>query len=200
MVSLLSTAIRHFRPCPTWIPTFPDVTWLSEFKMTPTINRKRKKRFSTVRDGAAIQISRPTTIFPTMPQSGSMLSVKSKSGVVTNVGHVSGIALQSTTVQKLFPIPVWSRQSWIGSQQRRATSISSYIQVGRVWKWVAVEIMSVMLLETEVTSTSRKISDFFQWGCLWFSRSFQWTGKSCVHAQMLLTTDWRWRPPCRKWK
>ena len=39
-----------------------------------------------MRDSAAIQISRPTTIFPTMPQSGSILSVKSKSGVVTKCG------------------------------------------------------------------------------------------------------------------
>ena len=39
--------------------------------------------------------------------SGSVLSVKSKSGVVENVGAAFGIASQSTTVQKLFPVPVW---------------------------------------------------------------------------------------------
>ena len=39
--------------------------------------------------------------------SGSVLGVKSKSGVVENVGAAFGIALQTTTVQKLFPVPVW---------------------------------------------------------------------------------------------
>ena len=38
--------------------------------------------------------------------SGSVLSVNSKSGVVENVGTAFGIALQTTTVQKLFLVPV----------------------------------------------------------------------------------------------
>ena len=39
--------------------------------------------------------------------SGSVPNVKSKSGVVENVGVAFEIASQSTTVQKLFPVPVW---------------------------------------------------------------------------------------------
>ncbi len=39
--------------------------------------------------------------------SGSVLSVKSKSGVVENAGAAFGIALQTTTLQKLFLVPVW---------------------------------------------------------------------------------------------
>ena len=37
----------------------------------------------------------------------SIHSVKSKSGVVENVGVAFEIASQSFTVQKLFPVPVW---------------------------------------------------------------------------------------------
>ena len=39
--------------------------------------------------------------------SGSVPSVKSMSGVVENVGVAFEIASQYTTVQKLFPFPVW---------------------------------------------------------------------------------------------
>ncbi len=39
--------------------------------------------------------------------SGSVPSVKSKSGVVEKVGVAFEIASQSTTAQKLFPVPVW---------------------------------------------------------------------------------------------
>ncbi len=39
--------------------------------------------------------------------SGRVLGVKSKSGVVENVGVAFRIALQTTTVQKLFLVPVW---------------------------------------------------------------------------------------------
>ena len=37
----------------------------------------------------------------------SVISVKSKSGVIENVRTAFGIASQSTAVQKLFPVPVW---------------------------------------------------------------------------------------------
>jgi hypothetical protein len=37
---------------------------------------------------------------------GSVLIVKSKLGVVENVGAAFGIALQTTTVQKIFLVPV----------------------------------------------------------------------------------------------
>ncbi len=39
--------------------------------------------------------------------SSSVPSVKSKSGVVENVGAAFEHALQTTTVQKLFLVPVW---------------------------------------------------------------------------------------------
>jgi hypothetical protein len=63
--------------------------------------------------------------------SGSVLGVKSKSGVVENVGAAFRIALQTTTVQKLFPVLVWWAPSCIGSPQCQATSRSSW--PGRPW-------------------------------------------------------------------
>ncbi len=39
--------------------------------------------------------------------SGSVIRVKSKSCVIDNVEEAIGIALQSTTVKKLFPVSVW---------------------------------------------------------------------------------------------
>jgi hypothetical protein len=41
------------------------------------------------------------------PTSGSVLYVKSKSGVVEKLGTAFQIASQSSTVQMLFPVPVW---------------------------------------------------------------------------------------------
>ena len=48
-----------------------------------------------------------TNVDQRRPTSGSVLNVKSKSGVVENVRAAFGIVSQSTTIQKLFPVPVW---------------------------------------------------------------------------------------------
>ena len=52
-------------------------------------------------------LSSSTNVGQRRPTSGSVLRVKSKSGVVDNVEKAFGIASQSTTVEKLFPVPVW---------------------------------------------------------------------------------------------
>ena len=52
-------------------------------------------------------LSSSTNVDQRRPTSGSVLRVKSKSGVVDNVEEAIGIASQSTTVEKLFPVPVW---------------------------------------------------------------------------------------------
>ena len=52
-------------------------------------------------------LSSSTNVDQRRPTSGSVLRVKSKSGVVDNVEEAFGIASQSTTVEKLFPVPVW---------------------------------------------------------------------------------------------
>ena len=41
------------------------------------------------------------------PASDSVIRVMSKSGVVDDVEEAIGIASESTTVEKLFPFPVW---------------------------------------------------------------------------------------------
>ena len=52
-------------------------------------------------------LSSSTNVGQRRPASGSVMHVKSKSGVVDNVEEAIGIASQSTTVEKLFPVPVW---------------------------------------------------------------------------------------------
>mgnify|MGYP003391566832 len=52
-------------------------------------------------------LSSSTNVDQRRQTSGSVLRVKSKSGVVDNVEEAIGIASQSTTVEKLFPVPVW---------------------------------------------------------------------------------------------
>ena len=52
-------------------------------------------------------LSSSTNVGQRRPASGSVMRVKSKSGVVDNVEEAIGIASQSTTVEKLFPVPVW---------------------------------------------------------------------------------------------
>ena len=52
-------------------------------------------------------LSSSTNVDQRRPTSGSVLRVKSKSCVVDNVEEAFGIASQSTTVEKLFPVPVW---------------------------------------------------------------------------------------------
>ncbi len=52
-------------------------------------------------------LSSSTIVDQRRPTSGSVLSVKSKSSVVENVGAAFGIASQLTIVTKLFPVPVW---------------------------------------------------------------------------------------------
>ncbi len=51
-------------------------------------------------------LSSSTNVDQRRRMSGRVLSVKSKSGVVENVGTAFEIALETTTVQKLFPVPV----------------------------------------------------------------------------------------------
>ena len=48
-----------------------------------------------------------TIVFQPLSTSGSVPSVKLKSGVVENVGVAFEIASKSPSVQKLFPVPVW---------------------------------------------------------------------------------------------
>ena len=52
-------------------------------------------------------LSSSTNVGQRRPASGSVLRVKSKSGVVDNVEEAFGIASQSTTVEKLFSVQVW---------------------------------------------------------------------------------------------
>ena len=58
--------------------------------------------------------------------SSSVLNVKSMSGVVENLAAAFEIASQSSTIQALFPVPVWWPPSWIRSQKRQETSTLSY--------------------------------------------------------------------------
>ena len=51
-------------------------------------------------------LSSSTNVDERRPTSGCVLRVKSKSGVVDNVEEAFEIASQSTTVQKLLPVPV----------------------------------------------------------------------------------------------
>ncbi len=46
-------------------------------------------------------------VYQRQSASGNVPSVKSKSDVVEKVGVAFEIAWQSTTVQQLFPVPVW---------------------------------------------------------------------------------------------
>ena len=48
-----------------------------------------------------------TIVYQPLSTSGSVPSVKSKSGVVENVGVAFEIASKSPSVQKLFPVSVW---------------------------------------------------------------------------------------------
>jgi len=48
-----------------------------------------------------------TIVYQPLSTSGSVPSVKSKSGVVENVGVAFEIAWKSPSVQKLIPVPVW---------------------------------------------------------------------------------------------
>ena len=52
-------------------------------------------------------LSSSTNVDQRRPTSSSVLRVTSKSGMVDNVEEAFGIASQSTTVEKLFPVPVW---------------------------------------------------------------------------------------------
>ena len=52
-------------------------------------------------------LSSSTNVGQRRQASGSVIRVKSKSCVVDNVEEAIGIASQSTTVEKLFPVPVW---------------------------------------------------------------------------------------------
>ena len=52
-------------------------------------------------------LSSSTNVGQHRQASGSVIRVKSKSCVVDNVEEAIGIASQSTTVEKLFPVPVW---------------------------------------------------------------------------------------------
>ena len=105
--------------------------------------------------------------------SGSDDSVIFESGMVENMGVDVGIMAPSLAIQKLFPLPVWlsailnfgSLSSSTNVDQRRRTSgwvlsVKSKSGVvenvgGSRWNNVC------MLLETEVTSTSRKCPIFF---------------------------------------
>ena len=51
-------------------------------------------------------LSSSTNVDQRRPTLGSVLRVKSKSGVVDNVEEAFGIASQSTAVEKLFSLPV----------------------------------------------------------------------------------------------
>jgi len=52
-------------------------------------------------------LSSSTNVGQRQQASGSVIRVKAKSCVVDNVEEAIGIASQSTTVEKLFPVPVW---------------------------------------------------------------------------------------------
>ena len=52
-------------------------------------------------------LSSSTNVGQRRQASGSVIRVKSKSCVVDNAEEAIEIASQSTTVEKLFPVPVW---------------------------------------------------------------------------------------------
>ena len=89
-------------------------------------------------------------------------------------GAAFGIALhQTTTVHKLFRVPVWWPPSWIRSQLCHR---GRHDQVGRGRKCgcIAVGIKSVDLcrLKLKLQRPEEKLT-FFNGGCLWFSRSLK---------------------------